>query len=144
MAEQTFEKHSRIIPGFHYIALPILLINFVFTVYMMYRLDFSKTSIWNVVVAIALVLVAWYSRVMPLTAQDRLIRLEERIRLNEKLPSDLRGRVNEINPRHLIGLRFASDEELPDLASRCINGEFKTSAEIKRAIKTWRPDNLRV
>lgn len=144
MPEQSFEKHSRYIPGFHFVAFPILLINFFFSIYASYEQGFSKTSVWNILVAAALVLVAWYSRTMPLTAQDRVIRLEERMRLQEKLPPQLRSRVNEINPRHLVGLRFASDEELPELAERCLNGEFKTGQDVKKAIKTWRPDYLRV
>ena len=144
MAEQTFEKHSRYIPAFHFVAFPILLVNVLVTLYVMVRQDFAKLSVWNVLVAIALLLVAWYSRTMPLTAQDRVIRLEERLRLHEKLPPHLRARANEISPRHLVSLRFASDDELPELAERCLNGEFKTGAEVKRAIKTWRPDNLRV
>lgn len=144
MPEQSFEKHSRYIPGFHFVAFPILLVNVFFALYLTYEQNFSKMSIWNVFVALALVLVAWYSRTMPLTAQDRIIRLEERMRLQEKLPAELRARAVEINPRHLVGLRFASDEELPDLAQRCLNGEFKTSTDVKRAIRNWRPDNLRV
>ena len=144
MPEQSFEKHSRYIPGFHFVAFPILLVNVFVALYVMYSQDFSRMSVWNVLVAIALVLVTWYSRTMPLTAQDRVIRLEERMRLQEKLPPELRARAHEINPRHLVGLRFASDEELPELAQRCLNGEFRTSADIKRAIRNWRPDNLRV
>ncbi len=144
MPDQSFEKHSRFIPGFHFVALPILLINFFVTLYAMYEQGFSKYGIWNVLVAVALVLIAWYSRTMPLAAQDRVIRLEERMRLRERLPEHLRARGNEISPRHLVGLRFASDEELPGLAERCINGELKTSKEIKQAIRTWRPDHLRV
>jgi hypothetical protein len=81
---------------------------------------------------------------MPLTAQDRIIRLEERMRLQDKLPAHLRDRAHEIPPGHLVGLRFASDEELPGLGERCINGEFKNGREVKAAIKSWRPDYLRV
>ena len=144
MAEQSFAKHSRYIPVFHFIAFPVLLINVFVAISAMAQNGFSMASGWNVLVAIALVLVLWYSRVMPLTAQDRIIRLEERMRLQEKLPPELRARANEISPRQLVGLRFASDEELPALAERCLNGEFKTSKDLKRAIKTWRADNLRV
>lgn len=144
MAEQSFEKHSRYIPGFHFVAFPILLINVLFVGYTMFENGFSKNGVWNLIVAIALVLVAWYSRTMPLTAQDRVIRLEERMRLQEKLPAHLRERAHEISPRHLVGLRFASDEELPELAERCLNGEFKTGTDVKRAVKKWRPDTLRV
>lgn len=144
MAEQTFEKHTRYVPGYHFVALPILLINFLFSLYQAFTQNFSKTSLWNVVVALALALLAWYVRSKPVGVQNRIIRLEERLRLREKLPADLHSRINEIPPSHLIGLRFASDEELPDLARRCINGEFKTPKEIKSAIKTWRPDAYRV
>lgn len=144
MPEQSFEKHSRLIPGFHFVAFPILLINVFVGAYAGFADGMSMMGAWNVLVAIALVLVAWYSRTMPLTAQDRVIRLEERMRLQQRLPAHLQGRVGEISPRNLIGLRFASDEELPELAERCLNGEFKSSKEIKRSIRTWRPDHLRV
>ncbi len=144
MPEQSFEKHSRLIPGFHFVAFPILLINVFVAAYSHFADGMSKMGAWNVLVAVALLLVAWYSRTMPLTAQDRVIRLEERMRLQERLPAHLRARAGEINPRHLIGLRFASDEELPGLAERCLNGEFKSGKEIKRSIRTWRPDHLRV
>jgi hypothetical protein len=115
-----------------------------FALYEAYAQSFSKASLWNVLVALALALLAWYVRSKPVAAQNRIIRLEERLRLQEKLPPELRSRINEIPPGHLIGLRFASDEELPELARRCINGEFKSSKEIKGAIKQWRPDNYRV
>lgn len=144
MPEQSFEKHARYIPAYHFVAFPILIVNVFFSMYVMYTQNFSKTSIWNVLVAVALVLLMWYARTMPLTAQDRIIRLEERMRLQEKLPPDLRSRAHEIRPGHLVALRFASDEELPSLAERCLTGEFKTSKEIKRAIKNWRSDTLRV
>ncbi len=144
MADQSFQKHSRYIPGFHFVAFPILLINVFVAAYLTSQQGYSKMSIWNVLVALALLLVLWYSRTMPLAAQDRVIRLEERMRLQEKLPEHLRVRANEIGPRHLVGLRFASDEELPELAERCLKGEFKTGTDVKRAIKSWRPDNLRV
>lgn len=144
MAEQTFEKHTRYVPGYHFVALPILLVNFLFSLYQTYTQNFSKSSLWNVVVALALALLAWYVRSKPVAAQNRIIRLEERLRLQERLPAELRGRINEIPPGHLVGLRFASDEELPELATRCINGEFKSAKEIKAAVKKWRPDHLRV
>lgn len=144
MADQSFESHSRYVPMYHYVALPILLMN-VFVVGIAASRDgMNKMGIWNILVAIALVLLAWQARSMPLTAQNRVIRLEERMRLREKLPPHLRDRADEIKPSHLVGLRFASDDEVGQLAERCLNGELKTSKDIKRAIRTWRPDNLRV
>lgn len=144
MADQSFERHSRFITAYHFVAFPILLINVFVAAYLMSAQDFAGLSIWNLLVALALVILIWYARVMPLTAQDRVIRLEERMRLLELLPADLKARAHEIRPAQLVGLRFASDEELPGLAERCLNGEFKTSTDIKRAIRQWRPDNLRV
>lgn len=144
MAEQSFASHSRYVPMYHYVALPILIINVFVVGVASFQNDSGKMGIWNTLVAFALVLLAWQARAMPLAAQNRVIRLEERMRLRERLPAHLRDRADEIKPSHLVGLRFASDEEVGSLAERCLNGELKTSKEIKRAIKTWRPDNLRV
>lgn len=144
MADQSFENHSRYVPMYHYVALPILIINVFVAATAAFQNGTTKTAIWNVLVAVALVLLAWQARAMPLMAQNRVIRLEERMRLREKLPAHLRDRTDEIRPSHLVGLRFASDDEVGQLAERCLNGELKTSKEIKRAIKTWRADNLRV
>jgi hypothetical protein len=81
---------------------------------------------------------------MPLRAQDRIIRLEERIRLERVLPGDMRGRIGNLTPEQFIGLRFAPDDEVPELMKRALNGELKTRADIKRAIRNWRPDTMRV
>jgi hypothetical protein len=95
-------------------------------------------------VAIALVTGIFISRAMPLRAQDRIIRLEERIRLERVLPSDMRGRIGNLTPEQFIGLRFAPDDEVPELTRRALNGELNTRADIKRAIRNWRPDHMRV
>ena len=79
-----------------------------------------------------------------LDAQDRLIRLEERLRLSEILPEDLRGRIGDLKEGHLIGLRFAPDDEVPDLVRQILDGKLKGRKDIKKAIKTWRPDYYRV
>ena len=81
---------------------------------------------------------------MALRAQDRVIRIEERARLAALLPVDMRGRVGDLTSSQLIGLRFASDEELPDLARRCLDSELTKAEQIKKQIKTWRPDFHRV
>jgi len=99
---------------------------------------------WAVLVAIALFLGIFLSRSMPLRAQDRIIRLEERGRLERVLPADLRGRIGDLTADQLIGLRFAPDDEVPELSRRALGGELKTRADIKRAIRNWRPDHLRV
>jgi hypothetical protein len=140
---QTFATHRRWIPMWHFFALPVLIIN-VFVVAYYFALDPRLINGWAVLVSIALVIGIFISRYMPLRAQDRIIRLEERTRLERLLPGDLRERVGELTARQLIAIRFAPDDEVPDLTRRALNGELKTPADIKRAIRTWRADHLRV
>ncbi len=145
MAEptQTYASHRRFIPAYHFFAVPVLLINVIVTAIQFAR-DPRWMTGWTVVVAIALFLGFLYLRFMPVRAQDRIIRLEERTRLERVLPSDLRGRVGELTPSQLIAIRFAADDEVPDLTRRALNGELKTQGDIKRAIRNWRADHLRV
>jgi Family of unknown function (DUF6526) len=140
---QTLASHRRFIPAWHFFALPVLIIN-VFVVGLKFGRDLSLGNAWAVIVAIALAIGIAVSRTMPLRAQDRIIRLEERIRLERLAPADLRGRVGELTPDQLIGLRFAPDNEVPELARRVLGGELKTRADIKGAVKNWRADHLRV
>lgn len=145
MADQTqsFASHRRWIPIWHFFALPVLIIN-VFVVAVNYVKDPRLVNGWAVIVAIALAVGIFISRYMPLRAQDRIIRLEERARLERVLPGDLRGRVGELTPAQLVAIRFAADDEVPDLTRRTLNGELKSQGDIKRAIRTWRADTLRV
>jgi hypothetical protein len=145
MAEQSqmFGTHRRWLPAWHFFAIPVLAINVVLTVIHLVRAP-SMTNAWGVIVALALVTGITLSRVMPLRAQDRIIRLEERTRLERVLPADLRGRVGELTERQLIALRFAPDDEIPDLTRRALAGELKTQGDIKRAIRNWRADHFRV
>jgi hypothetical protein len=99
---------------------------------------------WAVVVAIALFALAWMARSMALKAQDRVIRLEERLRLVSILPQEMQARIGELSPGQLVALRFASDEEVPGLVERCLRGELAKGDEIKRQIRNWRPDMGRV
>lgn len=140
---QTFASHRRFIPVFHFFALPVLLIN-VFVVAYHFVLDLRLINGWAVIVSIALVVGLSFSRFMPLRAQDRIIRLEERTRLERLLPGDMRGRIGELTASQLIAIRFAPDDEVPDLTRRALNGELKSQGDIKRAIRNWRADHLRV
>jgi len=140
---QTFSTHRRFIPAFHFFALPILLIN-VFVVAVQFWKDPRLINVWPVLVAIALAIGIASSRFMPLRAQDRIIRLEERTRLERLLPADLRGRIGDLSERQLVAIRFAPDNEVPDITRRALSGELKSPGEIKRAIKDWRGDYFRV
>ena len=140
---QSYESHRRWVPAFHFFVLPVLLVNVVVTILRLID-DPRWPTAWSVIVAVALFLGVFLLRGMPLRAQDRVIRLEERARLGGLLPSDLRTRVDELTPAQFIALRFAPDDEVPDLTRRTLDGELKTSADIKRAIRNWRADTLRV
>ena len=140
---QSYESHRRWIPAFHFFVLPVLLANVFVTIYRLIN-DPRGPTVWSVVVAVALFLGVFLLRGMPLRAQDRVIRLEERARFDRLLPGDLRPRVGELTTAQIIALRFAPDEEVPDLTRRALDGELKTQADIKRAIKNWRADTLRV
>ena len=140
---QSYESHARWVPAFHFFVLPVLLIN-VFVSGVRFVEDPRGPTGWSVVVAIALFLGVFLLRGMTLRAQDRVIRLEERARFDRLLPGDLRARVGELTTAQYIALRFAPDDEVPDLTRRALDGELKTQADIKRAIKNWRPDTLRV
>jgi hypothetical protein len=141
-ATQTYATHRRFVPGFHFFALPVLAANVVVTILRLVRDPGFETG-WSVIVALALFLAIFLLRGMPLRAQDRIIRLEERTRLDRLVPADLRGRIGELTPGQLVAIRFAPDEEVPDLMRRTLNGELKTTNDIKRAVRNWRADHLR-
>jgi Family of unknown function (DUF6526) len=145
MAEQTqtYASHTRWVPMYHFFAVPVLLINVIVTVLQFVR-DPRPMTGWTVVVALALFLAVLVLRFMPLRAQDRVIRMEERARLERLLPGDLRGRVGELTAEQLIAIRFAPDDEAPELTRRALNGELKSQKDIKGAIRNWRADHLRV
>ena len=140
---QTLASHRRWIPMWHFFTIPVLVANVV-VVAIYFARDPRFINGWALVVAIALLIGILLSRNMPLRAQDRIIRLEERSRLERLLPGDLRGRVGELTPSQLIAIRFAPDDEVPDLTRRALSGELKSQGDIKRAIRNWRSDHLRV
>jgi hypothetical protein len=143
LADQNYATHRRFLPAYHFFTLPVFIINVIFAV-MHFVGDPRVQTGWGVVVAIALVMLAWLARSMPLRAQDRLIRFEERTRFERLLPVDLRASIDKLSPDQLIALRFAPDDEVPELTRRALNGELRTGNDIKRAITNWRADHMRV
>ena len=142
MAEstQTFENHRRWFAPWHFFVMPVLLAN-VFVVAKRALAGPTFATGWDVVVAFTLLLGMILARHMPLVAQDRIIRLEEKTRLGHLLPS---GEYDGLTRSQYIALRFAPDEEVPELVRRIRSGELKTANDIKRAIKSWRADHNRV
>jgi hypothetical protein len=139
---QTYANHKRYFPLFHYVALPILFANVVITVAHAIRQP-SVFNEWLVVLSLGLVAGIVACRASVLIVQNRLIGLEMRLRLATTLAPELRARIPELQLRHLVGLRFAGDEELPGLVERCLRGELPTTDTVKRAIRDWRPDFIR-
>ena len=139
---QTYANHGRVHPIFHFVVLPILLINLIVSIVWLVR-EPGFTSAWYLVMAVALIIMALLIRTNPMKVQDRVIRLEERLRLYALLPESQRGRIPELTEDQLVGLRFALDEELPAIAERALN-EKLTRKEIKKAIRNWRPDHWRI
>jgi len=142
-ATQSYATHRRFFPLFHFFAIPLLSINLVVRIIYAWMHRGARLVWWEVVVALALIAVAFASRIMALTVQNRLIRLEETIRLQRCLPDDLRGRVGELSSGQLIALRFCGDDEVAGLTRSVLDGKLKGRNEIKKQIKTWRPDTMR-
>lgn len=140
---QTYQTHAKFVPLYHYVLLPLLLVNVLVTVYQAWRQP-SLLAGWEVVTAAAFMATALFARVFALKAQDRVIRLEERIRMHELLPLDLKSRVNDFSADQLIALRFASDTELPELAATVRRDNLQQRDVIKKMVKNWRADDCRM
>lgn len=142
MKPQSFENHARLVPVYHGFVLPVLLINFFWAGFRLYRLPSADNSI-GLLLAAALIGLALFSRVFALTVQDRIIRLEMRLRLRELLPPDLQGRISEFTVPQLIALRFAGDDELPSLAAQVLRDKITDRKAIKRMVRNWQADHQR-
>ena len=143
MADQSISNHTRFFPPFHFFVIPILLGNFLYTLYAWYKVGFSIGGLWRAIVAFTLAYGFVVARLMALKVQDRVIRLEEMLRYERLLPADLKARVNEFTMGQMISLRFASDAELPALARKVLDDKVSERKAIKQMVKTWRPDYLR-
>lgn len=140
---QNLQNHTRVVAPFHMFVLPVLLLNAGSTIYHLIRGGISFDSILAVLVAFALLTLAIFARVFALTVQDRVIRLEMRLRLAEVLPVDLRPRIPEFTVAQLVSMRFASDAELPALARKVLDEKLDNRKAIKQLVKNWQGDYLR-
>ena len=143
MAEQSFQSHAKWVPPFHFFVLPVLLINLGFSIYWCVKASFTVSGMLSVVVAAALLFGMVMARAMAMKVQDRVIRIEERIRFERLLPADMHARIGEFTIDQLVALRFASNAELPELARRVLEEKVSDRRAIKQMIKTWRPDSAR-
>jgi uncharacterized protein DUF6526 len=140
---QNLKNHGRFVPLYHFFALPMLIINFGWSIYRWKGAGFPIAGLPWVLTAAALFFGVLYGRLFALRVQDRLIRLEERLRYERILPEELRWRADELTTDQFISLRFASDEELPALMQKVLDEKLTERKAIKQLIKNWRPDYLR-
>jgi hypothetical protein len=139
---QNLENHARYVPMYHLVLTLLLLANLGYWVWVMLK-GFNGLRLSGLLVALALFILFFYARQFALTVQDRLIRLELRLRMERLLPADLMSRFGELEPQQLVALRFAGDGELADLTRRVLAGELRSNAAIKKQIKDWQADWLR-
>lgn len=139
---QNYRNHARYVPLFHFV-LGALLVALLGWSGRRMLAHFSVDSLAEFLLVFSLVLTAFYARAFALTAQDRVIRLEMRLRMQALAPQ-LAPRFDELTPGQFTALRFASDAELPALTQQVLEGKLARSADIKRQIKNWKADDLRV
>ena len=139
---QTYKNHARFLPPFHFFVIPVLLLNFGNTVRHLIA-DPTLSEASRVIVAAALLMLGFLARTQALAVQDRVIRLEMRMRLKDVLPADLQARINDLTARQLVALRFAGDAEMTDLVRDVLAGKLQSSKEIKLRVKSWQADWVR-
>jgi hypothetical protein len=152
MNEQNFSNHAKFVPMFHFFLLPALLLNLIWAARWFFQLQVNTMfgfqvfmgHLVNLIVAIALIVMAFLARTFALGVQDRVIRLEERIRYERLLPEDLKPRIGEFTINQLVALRFACDAELPALARKVLDAKISERKAIKQMVQNWRPDYQRV
>ena len=137
---QNLQNHARYVPLYHFVLFAILVANLVYAVIRLWHFDVH--SLFQFLVAVALVLITWFARAFALTVQDRVIRLELRLRLQSLAP-DLTARFDQLAVGQMTALRFAGDDELPALTRDVLDGKLVGSADIKKRVQHWRADHLR-
>ena len=140
---QSFRSHASMVPLYHYWATALVVLPTLYFAWLAVS-AFSLERLATLAFAVGVLLIGFYARTFPLGVQDRVIRLEERIRLQRLLPPDLQPRILGLTREQLIGLRFASDDELAELVRRVLEEGLEDRKSIKAAVRTWRPDHARI
>jgi len=141
---QNFKNHVRLVPPYHMFVFGVFLLNLGWTIYRLVKAGVSFESVLGVLMGLALLVLFFYARVFALSVQDRVIRLEMRLRLVGLLPPELQPRIPEFTVAQLVSLRFASDAELPALARKVLDERLTDRKVIKQLVKDWQADYLRV
>lgn len=139
---QNYENHRKFVPLYHFVAFPVLALNLLWSLYVVVT-SFSMGSVVGVLLAVALVILFLYTRLFSLAVQDRVIRLEERLRLERLPPPEQRDVIQELTTEQLVGLRFASDGEVAELVTAVVEEGIRGREEIKKRVKHWHADHQR-
>ncbi len=142
MDAQNYGNHRKWVPLYHFVAGGLVLIFFLVSIWRLIKQPSIGQTI-NLGMAGALILVFFYARATAIAVQDRVIRVEEKLRLRDLAGSELDGRIDEFTTTQLISLRFASDAELPDLARKVLDEKITDRDAIKKMVQNWRPDHAR-
>ena len=142
-SDQNLKNHAKMVPAYHYLMTPMLVLP---SLYLGYRVlvDFSFTDLVIFIFSVGVVFAAFFARWFALGVQDRVIRLEEQLRMEKLLPEELKQRIPEVTTEQMIALRFASDEELPGLVFKALTEGISNRKTLKQAIKNWRADHQRI
>ena len=139
---QNYSNHRRFVPGFHGVLFVLILAILAWSIKQLVS-SFSAGTVIGLAAALSFALLFSYTRFFVMKVQDRVIRLEERLRMEALLPADLKSRINDFSIKQLVALRFASDGELPPLARKVLMENITDTNTIKQLIKDWRPDHAR-
>ena len=142
-SDQNFKNHAKVVPAYHYWMTPMIVLP---SPYLGYRavVAFSFADLVTFIFSVGVVLAAFFARWFALGVQDRVIRLEEQLRMEKLLPEELKQRIPEVTTEQMIALRFASDEELTGLVFTALSEGISDRKTLKQAIKNWRADNQRI
>ena len=138
---QSLKNHGRYVPLFHFVLTGLLVVNVLHSGMLMQH-HYSGTAITTFVISISLLLMGWYVRAFPVTVQNRVIRLEQRMRFQQLLPADVAARAGGLPIGQIVALRFACDAELPGLVNEVLAGLSDPKA-IKQKVTSWQGDFLR-
>ena len=141
--QQNYANHTRWDPPFHFFVIPVFMITVIVNIWNLIQSPFSFSAVWMVIFSIAVVVAGLKIRLYALKVQDRVIRLEERLRCATLVSEPIRSRIGELTEGQCIALRFASDAELPALVEKTLAGKL-AGKEIKQNIANWRPDYFRI
>jgi hypothetical protein len=140
---QNLQNHARVVPLYHMFTFGVFVLNLGWTIYRLAKVGISFETVLGVLMALALIVLFFYARLFALVVQDRVIRLEMRLRLADILPPELRSRIAEFSVSQLVALRFANDAEMPALARKVLDEKKHDRKAIKQLVKDWQADDLR-